>query len=150
MVAKSHTRAHQILDKLSIAVNALRDVLVAKEQLEGDVWRTDSLTRARIFQSSQMPVRPSIPEIIDSLRECIDRQADDSWIRHRTRTEVELYHDVVRASRADHGTRALSQPSCSLPRSFFVQMIQRHEHRLGREPPGWLRFKPKVLLSAGS
>ena len=92
-------RRSDLLTLLRRCVADLQEILRLKAALEDDIWRVDHSTRIRIFQSSQMPVRPSVQEMIAALQECITRQADDEWLVHRELTEVELYHDVFVAQR---------------------------------------------------
>jgi hypothetical protein len=84
-----------MLQKLQTVTAALQDIIEHKAQLEAEIWRVDHTTRLGIFQSCQMPVHPSLHEILAAVHEATVRQTDDSWVKHRDLTEVELFHDVV-------------------------------------------------------
>jgi hypothetical protein len=101
-----------MLLKLQTVTAALRDIIQHKADLEAEIWRVDHATRLGIFQSCQMPVHPSLHVILAAVHEATVRQTDDSWVKHRDLTEVELYHDVVSGNRRIETCAVLC--SCSL------------------------------------
>ncbi len=89
----------QFLAKLRSAVSLLEESMTVLDPLESMVWKVDKTTRLGIFQSREMPRLPDVPAMLVSLRKCMEHHEDPMWVQRRKGTEVELYHDLVRALR---------------------------------------------------